>query len=389
MNSRERVLLALDHKEPDRVPIDFAGTGVTGICYQAYDDVRRCLGMKPTNWKHEDLGGAAWAGVVAPHAEVYDRLHSDVQAVGMGSPDTWKLEIQYGDVFDTYIDEWGTRLYKPKGGHYFDYRDFPIKKATVEDVRSWKKWPDPNDPGRWRGFRQRCQDALATGRAITAFSVFGGGIFEQPARIMPMEEYFMGLVSDQSFTDLILGKMFEIYYESTKRMLEEVGDILDVWVYWDDLSTQTGPIISPKWYAKNLMPLHRKLFDYVKSKTKAKIFFHCCGAARPWIPYFIDVGVDILNPVQTSATGMDPLGLKRDFGRDIVFWGGACNPQGVLAFGTPEGVAREVRQNIDALAPGGGFILGNVHNIQNMVPGENIISMFDTAYDYGSYKKGD
>ena len=385
MNPRERVLLALNHKEPDRVPIDFAGTGVTGICYQAYDDLRCCLGLAPTGWKHEDLGGAAWAGVVTPHAEVYDRLHSDVQMVGMGSPDTWKLDIHYGDSFDTYVDEWGTTVYRPKGGHYFDYRGFPIKEASVEAVRAWNHWPDPNNPGRWRGFRQRCLDVRASGRALTAFSVFGGGIFEQPARVMPMEDYFMGLASDPKFTDLILGKMYEIYSEATLRMLEEVGDILDVWVYWDDLSGQSGPLISPKWYEKNLMPLHRKLFDLVKSKTQAKIFFHCCGAARPWIPYFIDVGVDILNPVQVSAKGMDPQGLKRDFGRDIVFWGGACNPQGALAFGSPEDVAREVRQNIDALAPGGGFILGNVHNIQNLVPGENIIAMFDTAYEYGNY----
>jgi uroporphyrinogen decarboxylase len=386
MNSRERVLSALNHKEPDRVPIDFAGTGVTTICYQAYDDVRSCLGLEPTGWKHEDLGGAAWAGVVTPHPEVYDRLHSDVQMAGMGSPDTWKLKIQYGDHFDTYVDEWGTTVYRPKDGHYFDYRGFPIKEASVEAVRAWKNWPDPNDPGRWRGFRQRCLDVLDTGRAVTAFSVFGGGIFEQPARVMPMDEYLMGLASDPIFTQHILGKMYEIYSEATIRMLNEVGDILDVWVYWDDLSSQTGPMISPKWYEKNLMPLHRKLFDLVKSMTNAKIFFHCCGAARPWIPYFIDVGVDILNPVQISAEGMDPIGLKRDFGNDIVFWGGACNPQGALAFGSPEDVAKEVRQNIDAMAPGGGFILGNVHNIQNLVPGKNIITMFDTAFEYGIYK---
>ena len=385
MDSRERVLLALNHKEPDRVPIDFAGTGVTSICFQAYDDVRRCLGLTPTGWTNKDLGAGAWGGVVRPHLEVYDRLHSDVQMAGMGSPDTWQLDIHEGDDFDTYVDEWGTILHRPKGGHYFDYRVFPIKEATAEAVRAWTSWPDPNNPGRWEGFRQRCLDARATGRAVTAFSVFGGGIFEQPARIMPMQEYYMSLASDPKFTDLILGKMYEIYAESTRRMLDEVGDILDVWVYWDDMSTQRGAMINPKWYEKNLMHLHRRLFDLVKSKTNAKIFFHCCGAARPWIPYLIDVGVDILNPVQTSAEGMDPKGLKRDFGRDIVFWGGACNPQGALAFGTPEDVEREVRANIEALAPGGGFILGNVHNIQNMVPGENIIAMFETAYQNGNY----
>ena len=272
MNSRERVLLSLNHKEPDRVPIDFAGTGVTGICYQAYDDLRRSLGLTPTGWKHEDLGAAAWAGVVSPHLEVYDRLHSDVQAVGMGSPDTWKLNIQYGEEYDTYVDEWGTRLYKPKGGHYFDYRDFPIKEATAEAVKAWDRWPDPNNPGRWEGFRQRCEDVRASGRALTAFSVFGGGIFEQPARVMPMQEYLMGIASDARFTEAILGKMYDIYSEATRRMLEEVGDILDVWVYWDDLSTQQGPMISPRWYEKYLMPLHRKLFDMVKSMTEAKDF---------------------------------------------------------------------------------------------------------------------
>lgn len=385
MNSRERVWQALNHQEADRVPIDFAGTGVSSICYRAYDDLRQALKLPPNGFKPESLGAAAWAGVVAPHRDVYDRLRSDVMMVGMGAPDTWRLDIHYGDDYDTYVDEWGTTVVRPKGGHYFDYRIFPINAGTVEAVRAWNHWPDPADPGRWRGFRQRCLDAQATGRAITAFSVFGGGIFEQPARVMPMPEYFTGLASDPKFSDLILGKMFDIYYEATVRMLEEVGDILDVWVYWDDLSGQTQPLISPKWYERHLQALHRRLFDKVKSMTRAKIFFHCCGAARPWIPYLIDVGVDILNPVQTSAAGMDPAGLKRDFGRDIVFWGGACNPQGALAFGTPGEVADEVRRNIEAFAPGGGFVLANVHNIQNLVPAENIIAMFDTCYEYGIY----
>jgi uroporphyrinogen decarboxylase len=168
-------------------------------------------------------------------------------------------------------------------------------------------------------------------------------------------------------------------------MLEEVGDILDVWVYWDDLSGQDSPMISQGWYDKHLKKLHRKLFDKVKSMTDARIFFHICGAARPWIPTLIEVGVDILNPVQISAAGMDPFELKRDFGDDIVFWGGACNPQGALAFGSPQEVSDEVKRSIDAFAPGGGFVFANVHNIQNLVPPENITAMFDTAYEYGGY----
>jgi uroporphyrinogen decarboxylase len=383
MDSRERVLKSLNHQEPDRVAIDFAGTGVSTICYQAYNELVKYLGFDFDPYQPEDLGAGAWAGVVPPHLDVYDRLHSDVMMVGMGQPDTWELDIHYGEEYDTYVDEWGTTVVRPKGGHYFDYRIFPIKEGKVEAFKTWKNWPDPNNSGRWRDYRTRCLEARATGRVITSFSVFGGGIFEQPARIMPMEEFLMGIASDPKFSDMVLGKMFDIYYDATVRMLEEVGDILDVWVYWDDLSGQDKPLVSSSWVDKHLRPLHRKLFDKVKSMTDAKIFFHTCGAARPWIPYLIEVGVDILNPVQVSAAGMDPYELKRDFGKDIVFWGGACNPQKTLAFGTPEQVAEEVKRNIDALAPGGGFVLANVHNIQNLVPPENIVAMFDTAYESG------
>lgn len=385
MGPRERVLAALNHQEPDRVPIDFGGTGVSTICYQAYDDLRAYLGLEPRPFDPDALGSGTWAGVVRAHDDVYDRLHSDVMMVGMGDPDAWELHIERGDEYDSYVDEWGTRVMRPKGGHYFDYREFPIKEGTLEAFKAWDRWPDPRDPGRWRTFRARCLEARATGRAITAFSVFGGGIFEQPARVMPMDEFLAGIALDPAFSDAVLGKMFEIYHDATVKMLEEVGDILDVWVYWDDLSSQQGPMISPEWYKRHLMPLHRKLFDTVHSMSDAKVFFHCCGAARPWLPYFIEVGVDIVNPVQISAAGMDPVALKRDFGNDLVFWGGACNPQGALAFGTPEQVADEVRRNIDALAPGGGFVFANVHNIQNCVPPENIVAMFDTCYEYGVY----
>lgn len=384
MDSRERVLASLNHKEPDRVPIDFAGTGVSTICYQAYDNLRDYLDMPPKPFDPNDLGGATWAGVVKPHEDMYQRLRSDVEMVGMRDPQSWNLKIEFGEKYDTYIDEWGTRLYRPKGGHYFDYTDFPIKEGTVESFRKWKNFPDPRDPGRWKGFREECLQVRERGRALTSFSVFGGGIFEQPARIMPMEEFLIGIGGDPKFSDLVLGTMYDIYYDATQKMLEEVGDILDVWVYWDDLSGQNGPLVSPRWYEKHLMPLHRKLFDKVQSMTDAKIFFHTCGSVKTWIPYLIDVGVDILNPVQISAEDMDPFELKKEFGKDIVFWGGACNPQDTLAFGTPEQVADEVSRNIDALAPGGGFILANVHNIQNLVPPENIVAMFDTAYEYGS-----
>ena len=385
MNSRERLLTALDHKEPDRVPIDFSGTTVSGICWLAYDDVRERVGLPRHDRSIFDLGGAAIMGFAFPDEQVSDRLHSDTVIASLGDPDTYQLEFEHGQDYDSYMDQWGTRLHHPRGGHYFDFREFPIKEGTLEAFEAHSDWPDPLDPGRFRGFREAVLEARATGKAVAACPLFGGGIFEQPARIMPMDEWFLGIGSDPKFAEAVLGKMFELYYQTTVKMLQEAGDILDVWVYWDDLSGQNHPLVSQEWYRKYLNPLYVRLFAKVKSMTDAKIFFHCCGAARPWIPHLIEAGVDIINPLQTSAAGMGTAQLKKDFGKDIAFWGGACDPQGTLPFGTPDQVADEVKRNIDNLAPGGGYVFANVHNIQNLVPPENILAMYDTCYEYGVY----
>lgn len=385
MNSRTRLLTTLNHKEPDRVPIDFSATTVSGICWLAYDDLREHLGMSRTGDTIFDLGGAAIMGFAVPDIEVIERMHSDVIIANMGTPDSYQQKFTHGKDYDSYFDEWGTKLLHPKDGYYFDFREFPIRKGTLDAFHQYKSWPDPLDPGRFRGFREEVIKGRAMGKAVAACPLYGGGIFEQPARIMPMEEWFVSIASDPKLTDLILGKVYDLYYETTVKMLEQAGDILDVWVYWDDLSGQQHPLVSESWYKKHLRPLYKKLFDKVKSMTNAKIFFHSCGAARPWIPHLIEVGVDILNPVQVSASGMDTKKLKKDFGNDIVFWGGACDPQHTLPFGTPQDVAEEVRRNIDNLAPGGGYVFANIHNIQNLVPPENVLAMFDTCYEYGVY----
>jgi uroporphyrinogen decarboxylase len=258
----------------------------------------------------------------------------------------------------------------------------------VEAFQAQQEWPDPLDPGRWRGLRERCLAARATGRAVSVFSVFGCGLFEQPPRIMPMEEFYMGIARDPHFGDVVLGKLFELYSASTERLLREVGDIVDVWVHWDDLGGQQGLLVNPAWYRKHLKPLHRQLFDQVKEGSAAKIFFHSCGAVRAVIPDLIEVGVDALNPIQVSARGMeDTAALKRDFGRDLTFWGGAVDAQSTLAYGTPEQVAEEARRHIDDLAPGGGYVFASIHNIQCGVPPANIVAMFDTCYEYGVYQR--
>ncbi len=170
-----------------------------------------------------------------------------------------------------------------------------------------------------------------------------------------------------------------------ERYLSEIGKYIQVFVYWDDIAGQTGPLISPDTYRRLIKPKDKRIIEMVKSKTDAKFFYHCCGAAYDFIPDFIEIGVDILNPVQVSAMGMDTARLKKEFGKDITFWGGGCDTQNVLPYGTPDEVREEVKRRINDLREGGGFIFNAIHNIQDEVPPENIMAMFETFEEFKKY----
>ena len=164
-------------------------------------------------------------------------------------------------------------------------------------------------------------------------------------------------------------------------------DVVDVVTYADDYGTQQSQLISPAMFRKQLKPRVRVLFERIKQLAPhTKQFFHSCGNVRPLIPDYIEIGTEILNPVHIRAAGMDPVALKRDFGRDVVFWGGGIDTQGVLPHGTPQDVKDDVRRNIEALAPGGGFVFNTVHNIQADVPPENVIAMLEALAEYGVYE---
>jgi uroporphyrinogen decarboxylase len=167
--------------------------------------------------------------------------------------------------------------------------------------------------------------------------------------------------------------------------MAEIGDIADVIMIGDDLAGQSGPLFSGDFYRKVVKPRHKKLVQYIKSLTKAKIWYHTCGSCIPLLPELKDNGVDIVNPVQISADNMNPALLKKDFGDKLVFWGGACDSQHILPFATPEKVREDVRKNIEAFKPGGGYVFNNVHNIQAGVPAQNIVALYDAAYEFGFY----
>lgn len=382
MNPRERVLLALNHKEPDRIPIDLGGTIVSSITRRSYIDLKNYLGMPV-----EEINMLDYIQQL-PYVDetLMQRFGVDFRMVQLPAATAPGVIIfEEGDYY-AIVDRWGAKLHMPKdGGLYFDWVDFPFTETTLEALERYN-WPRP-DPQEYNvKLRQQAQYLYENSDyALVGSAIIGGGIFEQPARVIGLENFLMALVQEPQFADRIMDRITDIYIESCNNYLDELGKYLHVFIYYDDLCGQEGWMIRPDLYRKMIKPKQRRLVEAITRKTGAKLFYHSCGASRDLIPDLIDVGFDIINPVQVSARGMDTRRLKQDFGRDIVFWGGGVDTQHVLPFGKPADVVDEVKRRIDDLAPGGGFVFAAIHNIQAFVPPENIVAAFDTALEYGKY----
>jgi uroporphyrinogen decarboxylase len=382
MKPRERVRLALDHREADRVPIDLGGTMVSSITRQAYISLKGHLGLPVEEIRILDYAQQL------PYLDeaIQARFDADVRLVQLPALTAQGVTPVEEGAYLTFYNRWGAKLKMPKdGGLYYDTVEFPIHETSLEAVERYN-WPDPNPPQGYRPLREQAERLFhETDYALAGGVVIGGGIFEQPARLMGLENFFMALVSEPKIADRMMEKMTELYIQANDDYLEQVGPFLDVVVYWDDICGQNGWLVRPDLYIRMVKPKQRRLVEAIKKKTKAKIFYHGCGAVYDLIPHLIGAGFDIINPVQVSARGMDTRRLKESYGREIVFWGGGVDTQHTLPFGKPAEVAEEVRRRIDDLAPGGGFVFATVHNIQAQVPPENIVAAFDTARDYGRY----
>ncbi len=379
-SSRERVIQALNHQEPDRIPIDLGATIVSSISKKSYSELKQYLGMPLEEIKMLDYVQQL------PYVDeaLMERFGVDFRLVQLPAATTVGVDIFEEGDYLAFIDRWGSKLHMPKdGGLYFDWVDFPIKEPTLSALDKYH-WPQPNsaEVNAQLGLQAKTLYET-TDHALVGSAVIGGGIFEQPARVMGLQNFLMALVAEPAFADRLMETITDIYIESCNRYLDCVGPYIQVFTFWDDLVGQNGWIINPELYRKMIKPKHKRLVEAIKKKTDARLFFHCCGAARGLIPDLIETGFDILNPVQVSAKGMDTRALKRDFGSDIVFWGGGVDTQHVLPFGKPQEVVDEVKRRIDDLAPGGGFVFAAIHNIQAFVPPENIVAAFDTALEYG------
>ena len=381
MTPRERVAAALAHREPDRVPIDLGGSLVSSIVKAAYLPLREHLGLPA-----EDVVIFEQTQQLPYLSEdLLKRFAIDTRVVALPPELAPRPELADEGVYWAWTDAWGAKLRMPKsGGLYYDWVSHPIADLTVEAVNAFP-WPEFESAANLAAIRDQ---AIALRRdtdfALVGTANIGGGIFEQACRMVGMEAFMMSMVADRSAAERLLDGITDFYIEVAQRYLAEVGEFLDVYQYGDDVATQETWMISPESYTSLIKPRQRRLFDAIKDKTRASLLYHGCGAVFDLVPHLIEIGVDILNPVQVSARGMDSQRLKSTYGRDIVFWGGGVDTQHVLPFGSTNDVATEVTRRITDFSSDGGFVFAAVHNIQAFVPPENIVTAFDTARRYGA-----
>ncbi len=371
MTPRDRVRAALSHREPDRVPFDLGGTRVTGIHVRAYERLRPALGLEPRAARVADV--TQQLAEVEPDA--LGALDADVRLVSPRGGSAYRREIVERDGHRTYTDEWGVGRRMPiEGGLYYDSYAPPLAGEIDLAAVDAYAWPDATDPARTAGMGEEARAITAEGRAVAVGSVCGG-LTEGLFKLRGFEEGYMDLASDPDLARRVMERVLEVKLAYWQRALPELGDAVDVLVEADDLGGQDRTLFSPRTYRELVKPLHRELFDFLHARTDAKVFFHTCGAVRDLVPDLIEIGVDILNPVQVSAANMDTARLKREFGRDLVFWGGGVDTQRVLGAGSPQQVRAEVLRRVGDLRGDGGFVFAAVHNIQPNVPPQNILAM--------------
>lgn len=378
MTSRERVLAALNHQEPDRVPVDLGQAEGDGITAAAYRNLIGYLGLpeRPIAIKHK------FGQVALVDEDVLRRLRVDFRFVEPGAPDGW-TDLPVGE--NGYQDEWGVVRTMPPGSYYYDLTGSPLADDATMSAIASHRWPDPDDPGRYLGLRERAR-YLHEETSYAVVANLNCSFFLRCFELRGWSNFYIDLAANTEFAEALMDRYLDIRLRIAELAMEQIGEYIDVVVVsGDDLGMIDRPLISPPMYRELVKPRQKRTFDFFRERADAKLFYHCDGAVYPLIPDFIEIGVEALNPIQLNAAGMgDTKRLKAEFGEKLTFWG-AIDTQRVLPSGTPKDVREEVRLRIGDLAPGGGYVVCAVHNIQPEVPPENVVAMFDAAYDLGRY----
>jgi uroporphyrinogen decarboxylase len=374
MNSRERVVTALNHEEPDRVPLFIGASGATSLLTPLYEKIKAHFGVEsPTGF----LSRASQQ--VKVEERVRDLLGADGQPIVPG-PCTAPLAKEVSE--DHFVDAFGIPCVRLPGNLYYETHENPLANATIDDLDRYA-WPDLANPSRFAHLRAEALALHDAGQAVLLYT--GAGIFSPAYEMRGAQQLLCDMTADQDFFTALMTKLENLFTDCLRGALREVGDCVDIVITGDDVAIQSGPMMSPAMYRQLIKPHHARMFGAIRELTDAKIYLHSCGNVYRLIGDFIDVGVQLLNPIQVSAGEMgDTARLKREFGRHLSFLGG-IDTQRVMPFGTTDEVRAEVRRRIHDLAPGGGYIAAAVHCLQPDVPVENVLAMCDEVRKAGRY----
>ncbi|GHV75294.1 uroporphyrinogen decarboxylase [Spirochaetia bacterium] len=402
--SRSRVLCALEHREPDRIPVDFASTRSSGINALAYGkllqhlqlpldnvvfDMRQLLSETDDQVRRLMGGDIIQLHRLAPSMGVALNRGYRPETLMDGStaqvPSGFHYEKQ-GDGSAVIRNAKGVVTFKrPEGGLFFDDMYHPLEGVDTEDGIDAKMSLPEISAEELDYLKKRAKELYEE----TPYAVIGTtstSLFERGAKDFGYESYLENLIAEPELVEYYLDKLTTAYIGMLDTYLDAVGDYLQIIQLHDDYGAQNSLLISPNVFRNVLKPFHTKIHRFIKAKKPhLKIFFHCCGAIVPLIPDLIDAGIDILNPIQIAAAGMDPRHLKKEFGASLVFWGGSCSTQTTMTTKSAEAVRKEAGEMIKIFAPGGGFVFCQDHNIQATIPPENIAALYKAAKDFGRY----
>lgn len=414
MTSRERLIASIEHKEPDRVPRDLGSTPSSNISAIAYNNLKKQLKLNTGHTRIYDV----CQQVVIPEDEIINRFNIDVIDIGRafntedsdwqdtilgdGSiaqyPKWFKPVRQADGIYLAYLNDGRLTARMPMGATFFDQALFPYEdgypdnfKNLANDMASiqWSAfthspWDHASEPDFWDQMRLKALSLREnTDKAIML--VIGCNLFEWGTFLRKIDNFLMDLYLEPYKVHALVEALLELHMKNLSKACEYLGDVVDIIRFGDDLGMNSGPFMKPEMYREFFKDGHRQLFQYAKKHSNMKTYLHSCGSIYKMLPDLIESGLDIINPVQTSCADMEPEKLKKEFGRDITFWGGGVNVLNILNNGTPQQVKDDVKRRLEIFMPGGGYVFNSIHNIMPDHKAENVIAMFEAVDEFGKY----
>jgi len=372
MTSRERVIRTINFQEPDRVPL-YLGGDFASITPPAHIKMRNFIGLMGEYKTIE-----SFSCVHNIDEKILQNLHIDVRSIFLKEPSNWKSKVNLDGSITT---EWGINW--KQVGPYKEFVSTPLRETIIDDLETFP-WPNPYDPGRTFGLKDEVRDLYKNSSYAIVAGLNVSGILEYCSWMRGMDQLCLDMYLNKKYVHTLVEKITEVIIGFFDVLLREVGPYIQIVEWADDLGSQKGLLFSPEMYREFFKPAEKKVINFIKSHTDAKLLFHSCGSIVDLLEDLIEIGVDIINPIQPLAAGMDPQTLKKRFGGRVCFHGG-IDEQQLLPNATPTEVETEVKRVIQILAPNGGYIVAPSHNIQIDVPCENVIAIYRAAKKYGVY----